>query len=120
MKPTLDLISEKHTDLSGLFSEDGLLKQLTKRLVERALQADMKQHLGFDKYEHKYSNNSCNRQTTKSLITESGTLKIEISRDRGGSLDPILVPERSTRIDGLDQKILSLYAKGMSLSDIKI
>ena len=120
VKQALDLISEKHTDLSGLFSEDGLLKQLTKGLVERALQAEMKQHLGFDKYEHKHSDNSRNGQTTKSLITESGTLKIDVPRDRGGSFDPILVPKRSTRIDGLDQKILSLYAKGMSLSDIKI
>ena len=80
MKPTindevvrqaLDLISEKHTGLSSLFSEDGLLKQLTKGLVERALQAEMKQHLGFDKYEHKHSGNSRNGQTSKSLITES-------------------------------------------------
>jgi len=120
VKQALDLISEKHTDLSGLFSEDGLLKQLTKGLVERALQAEMKQHLGFDKYEHKHSDNSRNGQTCKTLITESGTLKIDVPRDRGGSFEPILVPKRSTRIDGLDQKILSLYAKGMSLSDIKI
>ena len=120
VKQALDLISEKHTDLSGLFSEDGLLKQLTKGLVERALQAEMKQHLGFDKYEHKHSDNSRNGQTSKTLITESGTLKIDVPRDRGGSFEPILVPKRSTRIDGLDQKILSLYAKGMSLSDIKI
>jgi transposase-like protein len=120
VKQALDLISEKHTGLSSLFSEGGLLKQLTKGLVERALQAEMKEHLGFDKYEHKHSDNFRNGQTSKSLITESGSFKIDVPRDRGGSFDPILVPKRSTRIDGLDQKILSLYAKGMSLSDIKI
>jgi len=120
VKQALDLISEKHTDLSGMFSEDGLLKQLTKGLVERALQAEMKQHLGFDKYEHKNTDNSRNGQTNKTLITENGTVKIDVPRDRDGTFDPILVPKRSTRIEGLDQKILSLYAKGMSVSDIKI
>ena len=97
VKQALDLISGKHTDLSGLFSEDRLLKQLTKGLVERALQAEMKQHLGFDKYEHKHSENSRNGQTTKSLITENGTFKIDVPIDRGGSFDPILVPKRSTK-----------------------
>jgi putative transposase len=120
VKQALDLISEKHTDLSEIFSEDGLLKQLTKGLVERALQAEIKQHLGFNKYEHKNSNNSRNGQTNKTLITENGTVKIDVPRDRDSSFDPILIPKRNTRIDGLNQKILSLYAKGMSVSDIKI
>ena len=54
------------------------------------------------------------------MITEGGVLELEVPRDRNAEFAPILVPKRQTRIDGLDQKILSLYAKGMSLSDIKI
>ena len=98
----------------------GLLKQLTKGLVERALQAEMKHHLGYDRYEPNRSENSRNGLGSKNLITENGTLKIDVPRDREGSFEPLLVPKRSTRMEGLDQKILSLYAKGMSVSDIKI
>ncbi len=116
----LDLIADKDTDLSNIFSEDGLLRKLTKGLVERALQAEMQHHLGYEKYAHNYSKNSRNGFGSKNLITESGPVKIEVPRDRNATFDPLLIPKRSTRVDGFDKKILSLYAKGMSLSDIKI
>ena len=115
----LDLIADKHTGLPDMFAEGGLLKQLTKGLVERALQAEMKHHLGYGRYEQNRSENSRNGLGSKNLITESGTLKIDVPRDREGSFEPLLVPKRSTRMEGLDKKILSLYAKGMSVSDIK-
>ena len=117
----MDLIIESGADLQSMFKEGGLLKQLTKNLVERALKAELNEHLGYDKYVNN-SNSSNNRNGTskKELITDNGVLALEVPRDRHGSFEPILVPKRSNRIDGLDDKIISLYAKGMSVSDIKI
>ena len=97
-----------------------MLRQLTKNIFERALKAEMDEHLGYSKYGRTETENSRNGVGKKSLITEGGVLELEVPRDRNAEFAPILVPKRQTRIDGLDQKILSLYAKGMSLSDIKI
>lgn len=116
----LDVLTSNNVDLSNLFKQEGVLKQLTKGLVERALQAEIKHHLGYDKYEHTESQNSRNGTTTKNLITENGVLEIEVPRDRDGQFEPDIVPKRSTRIEGLDDKIISLYAKGMSVTDIQI
>ena len=111
---------DNNTDISNLLKEGGLLKQLTKRLVEKALESEMSNHLGYDKYTRSDTQNARNGKSQKSLITESGTIQIEVPRDRDSSFEPAIIPKRQSRIDGLDQKILSLYAKGMSLSDIKI
>ncbi|WP_119342938.1 IS256 family transposase, partial [Facilibium subflavum] len=116
----LDLIVESGADLSNLFKSDGVLKQLTKGLVERALQGELKAHLGYDRHERSDSVNARNGTARKSLITEDGPLEIDVPRDRSGEFDPVLVPKRSTRIEGLNEKIISLYAKGMSVSDIQL
>lgn len=116
----VDLLIENETDISTILKEGGLLKELTKRLVEKALQSEMNNHLGYDKYERSDFDNMRNGSTDKKLITENGVVEIEVPRDRNGDFEPIMVPKRKTRIDGFDQKVLSLYAKGMSLSDIKI
>jgi putative transposase len=117
----MDLIIESGADLQSMFKEGGLLKQLTKNLVERALKAELNEHLGYDKYVHNNnSSNSRNGTSKKELITDNGVLDLEVPRDRHGSFEPRLVPKRVTRIEGLDDKIISLYAKGMSVSDIKI
>lgn len=116
----LDLIVESGADLSNLFKSDGLLKQLTKGLVERALQGELKAHLGYDRHERSDSANARNGTARKSVITEDGPLEIDVPRDRSGEFDPVLVPKRSTRIEGLNEKIISLYAKGMSVSDIQL
>ena len=117
----MDLIINSGADLSSMFKEGGLLKQLTKNLVERALKAELDDHLGYDKYDHNNSkSNSRNGVSTKDLITDHGTIELEVPRDRNSSFEPILVPKRTTRLEGLDDKIISLYAKGMSVNDIKI
>lgn len=116
----LDLIVESGADLSNLFKSDGVLKQLTKGLVERALQGELKAHLGYDRHERSDSANARNGTARKSVITEDGLLEIDVPRDRSGEFDPVLVPKRSTRIEGLNEKIISLYAKGMSVSDIQL
>jgi transposase-like protein len=120
IKQAVDLLIDKNTDLTSFFAKDGMLKQLTKHLFERALKAEMDEHLGYSKYGRIETENSRNGIGKKSLITEGGVLELEVPRDRNAEFSPILVPKRQTRIEGLDQKILSLYAKGMSLSDIKL
>lgn len=120
IKQAVDLLIDKDTDLTSFFAKDGMLKQLTKNIFERALKAEMEEHLGYSKYDRIETENSRNGVGKKKLITEGGVLELEVPRDRNAEFTPVLVPKRQTRIDGLDQKILSLYAKGMSLSDIKI
>lgn len=120
IKQAVDLLIDKDTDLTSFFAKDGMLKQLTKNLFERALKAEMDEHLGYSKYGRIETENNRNGVGKKSLITEGGVLDLEVPRDRNAEFTPVLVPKRQTRIDGLDQKILSLYAKGMSLADIKI
>jgi putative transposase len=120
IKQAVDLLIDKDTDLASFFAKDGMLKELTKNLFERALKAEMDEHLGYSKYGRAETDNSRNGVGKKSLITEGGVLELEVPRDRNAEFAPLLVPKRQTRIDGLDQKILSLYAKGMSISDIKI
>jgi transposase-like protein len=116
----IDLLIGKGVNLSTVLAEEGLLKQLTKRLVEKALESEMDDHLGYSKYARVDADNARNGTSSKNLITNNGVVTIDVPRDREAKFEPTLIPKRQTRIDGLDQKILSLYAKGMSLSDIKI
>ena len=120
IKQAVDLLIDKDTDLTSFFAKDGMLKELTKNLFERALKAEMDEHLGYSRYGRGETENSRNGVGKKSIITEGGVLDLEVPRDRNAEFSPLLVPKRQTRIDGLDQKILSLYAKGMSVSDIKM
>ena len=116
----INLLVKEGVDLSNILSEDGLLKQLTKRLVEKALQSEMDNHLGYEKYCRSEGKNGRNGASNKDVVTGNGVITIDVPRDRESTFSPVLVKKRQSRIDGLDQKILSLYAKGMSLSDIKL
>jgi putative transposase len=109
---------KKPEDLIG---ENGLLKQLTKLLVERALDAEMTEHLGHDKHEPvaNANGNTRNGRSRKTLKGEFGELPIEVPRDRHGSFEPQLVPKHQTRWNGFDDKILSLYARGMTVREIQ-
>jgi putative transposase len=109
---------EKPEDLTG---ETGILKQLTARLIERAMQAEMTEHLGYEKHaaEGRWVPNSRNGTRTKTLKTDQGELDIEVPRDRDSSFEPQLVKKRQTRFPGFDEKILALYARGMTVRDIQ-
>ncbi len=109
---------QKPEDLIG---EGGLLKQLTKALVERALQAEMAEHLGHGKHKPvgNATGNTRNGKSKKTLKGEFGELPIEVPRDRHGSFEPQLVPKHQTRWSGFDDKILSLYARGMTVREIQ-
>lgn len=116
----VDMLIESDSDFSNILGKEGLIKQLSKCILERALEAEMQAHLGYDRYERNASENARNGSFKKNLTTENGQLELEVPRDRKGSFEPVIVKKKQTRIEGLDDKIISLYAKGMSVSDIKI
>jgi transposase-like protein len=116
----VDLLIEGDVDLSNALGEDGLIKQLSKRILELALQAEMDDHLGYSRYDRSDLQNARNGAFQKTLITNNGVIELDVPRDRNGDFEPAIVKKKQNRIAGLDQKIVSLYAKGMSLSDIKI
>ena len=116
----VDMLIESDSDFSNILGKEGLIKQLSKCILERALEAEMQAHLGYDRYERNASENARNGSFKKNLTTENGRLELEVPRDRKGSFEPVIVKKKQTRIEGLDDKIISLYAKGMSVSDIKI
>ena len=109
---------KKPEDLIG---ENGLLKQLTKALVERALEAEMAVHLGHDKNApvKNATGNTRNGKSRKTLKGDFGELPIEVPRDRAGSFEPQLIPKHQTRWTGFDEKIISLYARGMTVREIQ-
>jgi putative transposase len=109
---------EKPSDLLG---EGGVLKELTKALVERALGAELSRHLGYAKGEGKERRrqNTRNGASGKRVLTDNGALDLTIPRDREGSFEPVLVPKGARRLDGFDERVLALYARGMTVREIQ-
>ena len=113
--------------LAGARSEDeivgpgGVLAQLTKRLVERALSAELSEHLGYEPHQEPPggTGNTRNGSTGKTLATEHGPVRIETPRDRKGSFEPQIVRKGQRRFEGFDDKILALYSRGLSTRDIE-
>jgi putative transposase len=99
----------------------GLLSQLTKRLVERAMEVELTDHLGYEPHQEPPggAGNTRNGSTSKTLITESGAVEIQTPRDRAGSFEPQIVRKRQRRFEGFDDKILALYSRGLSTRDIE-
>ncbi len=114
------LLAEVET-ADDLFGQGGVLKNLTKRLVERMLEGELTDHLGYDKHAPAGwgSGNSRNGKRRKTLKGEHGELPIEIPRDRAGSYEPLLVPNGERRLASFDEKIVALYARGLSTRDIQ-
>ena len=104
-----------------LLSKDGLLGQLTKALVERCLEAEMDDHLGYEKNERtgRGGENRRNGYTKKTVITDQGDVTLGVPRDRNGDFEPQIVQKRQTRLEGFDDKVLALYARGMTVRDIQ-
>jgi putative transposase len=99
----------------------GLLSQLTKRLVERAMEVELTDHLGYEAHQEPPggTGNTRNGSTPKTLVTEHGPVGIDTPRDRTGSFEPQIVRKRQRRFDGFDDKILALYSRGLSTRDIE-
>jgi len=104
-----------------LLEEGGLLKQLTKQLVQKCLEAEMDTHLGYEKNERagKGSENRRNGYSKKNLKSEQGEINLGIPRDRAGEFEPQIVSKHQTRLAGLDSKVIALYARGMTVRDIQ-
>ena len=113
--------------LSGVSSPDdlmgdaGLFRQLKKALMERALGGELTHHLGYEKHDPagRGSGNSRNGHSSKTVLTEDGELDLSIPRDRAGTFEPQLVPKGVTRLEGFDDKIISLYARGLTVREIQ-
>ncbi|HQW91207.1 MAG TPA: IS256 family transposase, partial [Nitrospira sp.] len=120
-KELLDSLLADYRKPEDLIGENGLLKHLTKLLVERALEAEMADHLGHGKNEPvaNPTGNTRNGKSQKTLKGDFGELPIEIPRDRQGTFEPQLIPKHQTRWTGFDDKILSLYARGMTVREIQ-
>ena len=118
----IDELLAKHghrpQDIAG---EKGLLKQLTKALLERAMQAELTNHLGYEKHDAAGHNsgNSRNGKTRKKLKGDFGEMEVETPRDRNGTFEPKIVAKHQTRWTGFDEKILSMYARGMTTREIQ-
>ena len=106
------------TPLDGV---DGLLNQMTKAVIERALQAEMTHELGYERDDPAGagSGNSRNGTAKKTISTAAGPVRIEVPRDRNGTFEPKIVPKRARRLPQIDEMILSLYARGLSTRDIE-
>jgi putative transposase len=117
----IDNLLKNYKKPEDLVGENGLLKQLTKQLLERAMAAEMTEHVGYDKHDAA-GNNSGNSRNGKSAKTIKGTfgeLALETPRDRNGTFEPQIIEKHQTRFTGFDKNILSLYSRGLSTREIQ-
>ncbi|GAB3901198.1 hypothetical protein GCM10029964_089630 [Kibdelosporangium lantanae] len=103
-----------------LTGEGGVLQQLTKRLLESALEGEITDHLGYDKHAPAGRNtgNSRNGSRSKTVLTDVGPVEITVPRDRDGSFEPRIVAKRQKRLTGIDEMVISLAAKGLTTGEI--
>lgn len=104
-----------------ILGQSGLVKQLTKAILERALEGELTTHLGYDKHDVTGNNsgNSRNGHTSKTLKSEHGEMPLSVPRDRNSTFSPQIIPKNQTRFEGFDDKILAMYARGTSTRDIQ-
>lgn len=117
----LDQLLADYRKPEDLLGEEGLFKQLKKALIERALGAELTEHLGYEKGDPagRGSGNNRNGVSAKTVLTGDGEIEITVPRDRAGTFEPQLIPKGQTRFEGFDDKILSLYARGMTVREIQ-
>ncbi len=117
----LDALMKDYKSPEDLIGETGLLKQLTKKLLERAMQAEMTDHLGYEKNAsaNKKTSNTRNGSYKKRVKGEFGNLDIAVPRDRESTFEPVILPKGQTRFAGFNDKIIALYARGMTTRDIQ-
>jgi len=115
-----DLVAQAREEGVQLVGEGGLLAGLTKAVVETALEGEISGHLGYDKHDPagRTGGNSRNGVRSKMVLTEIGPVQIEVPRDRDGSFDPQIVGKRQRRLDGIDQIVLSLTARGLTTGEV--
>lgn len=112
------LVDRAKADGIKLTGQDGLLQQLTKRILESALEGEITDHLGHEKHEKAGSGNTRNGTRSKTVVTEVGPVVLEVPRDREGSFEPQIVKKRQRRLTGVDEMVLSLSARGLTHGEI--
>jgi putative transposase len=117
----IDQLLKGYQTPEQILGQNGLLKQLTKAVIERALGAELTTHLGYEKHDPKGRNsgNARNGTSKKTVKSQAGELALEVPRDRNGTFEPVLVPKRKRRIGNFDDLILSLYTRGMTTTEIQ-
>ncbi len=117
----LDELLKDYKSPDDMFGDEGLLHQLTKAVVERALQGEMTHHLGYEKHSSagQNSGNSRNGKSAKTIRGKRGQIQIDVPRDRASEFEPQLIKRGQTRFDGFDDKIISMYSRGMTCREIK-
>jgi putative transposase len=121
-KEILDELIRDYKNPEDLLGENGLLKQLTKALLERAMDAELTHELGFEKHDKssfKESDNRRNGTSRKTVKSKHGEIELEIPRDRESEFEPQIIPKHQRRFEGFDNTILSLYSRGLSVREIK-
>ena len=110
------LLAKSGISREAVLGEGGLIAQLTKRVVERALAGELTYHLGYEKGRkpQETANNHRNGYSRKTVLGDDGAMEIEIPRDREGSFEPILLGKHQKRFEGFDEKIIAMYARGMT------
>jgi putative transposase len=114
-----ELIARAQAEGVELLGPGGLLRQMTKAVLERALGEELTDHLGYPPHERTGTGNARNGTSSKKLITEAGTVDLDVPRDRAGTFDPRIVRKGQRRLDGIDKLVISLYARGMTVRDIQ-
>jgi transposase-like protein len=116
-----ELLAKAQAEGVELLGPDGLLSQVTKAVLERALDEELTAHLGYEKHDPagRGSGNSRNGSSGKTLLTEVGGVDLAVPRDRAGSFSPQIVHKGQTRLDGFNDRIIALYARGMTTRDIR-
>lgn len=117
----IDSLIEQYDDPMDIFRENGLMMQLKKAIVERVMEGELTTELGYEKHDSTGNNsgNSRNGYAEKTLKCKDGQLPIKVPRDRNGNYEPKIIPKNQTRFDDMDEKIISLYARGMTTRDIQ-
>ena len=117
----LDSIDFKNLSADEITGPGGLLKELSKRMLERAMNAEMEDHLGYEKHQRSSDpiTNSRNGTSKKTVSTDIGDVPLDIPRDRKGEFEPRIIPKHQRRFEGFDDKIISMYGLGMTTRDIQ-
>jgi putative transposase len=100
------------------FGPEGLFQSLKRALMEKMLEAELTQHLGYEKHERTDGANARNGTTRKTVQTESGPVTVSVPRDRENGFEPVLLPKHRRRLAGFDEKVIALYSRGVSTREI--
>jgi transposase-like protein len=120
-KEVLDELLKGCRGPDDFYGPDGLVKQLSKALIERMMEAELTEQIGYEKSEsgEKATNNRRNGKTSKTLRTDQGPMEIEVPRDRDSEYEPLVVRKHQREWRGFDNKILSMYALGLATKAIQ-